>query len=364
LVEKAGIKETSIDYSDGLMDQMPDGMSEAEMIGWVKEQRDWIRDNVPDQYRDETIRRFNARAGEEDAAGKAYKVARGDEAYMVYNEGIKAGMSPIDAFEAIPDRITDDMDPKTLISMRNMAERTAQNQTVHTQYEPWNYLYTLATGSPQDKAKFKDPVQTDLNQYVDTISTEWLIKFRGMQQDPGKLEIASTMAQVQKKLAEDLGIEQLDAASMLDTEMEAFKEQTGKNATKADAKKMADGLAIDILFKRSGLKAGPYPQRLFGLDYTKKAFEAEIEGVPQDEIDYWARMVYEGKRESGEAEPQVTEADIIALYKRFFPDAPTRDLSSAEMLEITKGTAAKPKRPSLLRPGEVTPFADITGRNQ
>jgi hypothetical protein len=278
LIKKSGIKQASIQYSHQLFDERPDGMTDGEFTRWGT---DWIRKNVADKYLDETLRRFKARVGEQEAIDTRIKVEKADEAYGIYNGGVDAGLSPMDAFESIPDTILDAMDQKTVSAMRNMAEKRAQNQTIHTDPETFLDLYEMATGSPAQKAQFRDKNQTNLRNYMDKLSTAHVAYFAKLQDDEDAIAIASTFADLKKEVATAAGYyspktgKKKDADAIFevngrfDQELLSLQSTTGKKATPADA---------------------------FSWRTRIPVVEGEIEGVPTESIDEIAYDIREFKR--------------------------------------------------------------------
>jgi len=297
LLKTSGIKQRSIDTSDALFEQRPSGMSDAEFTRWGT---DWIRDNVADDDRDETIRRFKARIGEDSAIDKQVQIDYGDQAYDIYNDAVKNNLSPMNAFNSIPDTIIDKMDPRTVTAMRNMAEKRAQNKTIHTDPETFLDLYEMATGTPEQKAQFRDRTQTNIRNYMHKLSTAHVAYFAKLQDDEDALAIASTWADLKKEVATTAGHYNpktgkkknadgiFEVNQRFDRELKTLQDSTGKKATPADGRVIADRLKIEYIRKGT---FGPF-------SWTTRVgvMEGEIEGVPTESIDEIASDIRNFKR--------------------------------------------------------------------
>jgi len=349
--EESILNENSVEQAQDIVEGFDPEMSFAD-------RRAWIKKNTSGQIQEHALIMLNAdKSAETFIENDGYANAESD-AYTIYNnwvdhEDMEKRLTPMEAFYEIPDSVRSRMDPKSLSAMRRMAEIRSQGQSVHTLFEPWQELHELAKN---DIDKFR---LVNLNHYVDRISTSDLKGFAEMQTDVAKLDIMTSENDIFTKAAGDIygydtsndkyliTKEQSDELrDRFDSEMLSEAKARKRDLTILEKKEIGDRIAKDIIFRKSSyldittaIPGGkPYlefPGTLFGKDEVVAAANAEIEGVPKEQIDEYAKMVGDAKAVAGDDNPVYAE-DVLKLSRFFNPVEPVYDPSFFEIDEAQK----------------------------
>jgi hypothetical protein len=282
-----------------------------DIADYVRDQ-EWSRDEaleyarktaLPDD-RDEAVRRVKLVYAEKKQDQIDGWNTTQDNAVGIYMDSIQAGMTPLEAWNSIPPTVKKAMKDTHRAALYNMMQADARGSAVHTDPEAFLDLYEMATGTPEEKAKFRDKNQTNLRDYIGRLSTAHVAFFAKLQDDEDALAIASTMGDLKKEVATTAGYYHkktgkrkdatgiFDLNARFDEELRAYTAETGRTPRAPEGRDIADRLKLEFL--REGTVYG-YNPVMAGI--------AEIEGVPSgiiDEIVFDITKALRGEIEKGE----------------------------------------------------------------
>jgi hypothetical protein len=308
LLDTAGKEFRSQELVDGMWDDYKDDPAAG---------RKFIRENAEPEDRDEALRRFNTRLNEDTEAQKQEWIEFQDQAYGTYTAAREGGMTPSEAYYSIPASIRENMKQTHRLALYEKMQADSRGSAVHTDPETFLDLYEMATGTPEEKRRFREEI--DLRDYIGTLSVAHITAFAKLQDDEDEQAIASTWADLKKEVSTTAGFYDADTGKKedatgifqinerFDSELKALQDSTGKKASPADGREIADRLKIEIV------REMPWYRR----DQTLIAGTAEIEGVPTDLIDELAFRLTEAKRElavPGEPVDTVTVQEVQDYY--------------------------------------------------
>lgn len=246
----------------------------------------YIRKNAPDADRDNIQNRYNNRLARDEQVTTEKQNRSQDQAYGTYMDGIKAGLSPQDAWDNVKPSIMKGMKGTHRAAMHNMMQADARGQAVHTDPAAFLDLYDIMTGTPEQKAKFRDKNQTNLRDQIGSLSTAHIVYFAGMQNDQVEFEYASTMADLKRAVGSAAGYYDkktgakknadgiVEVIQRFDFELQQVQNKTKSKATMLEAMDIRDRLSIEYVRKHWYRK-----------DEKFIAGAGAIEGVPAETID-------------------------------------------------------------------------------
>lgn len=316
LLDAAGKEDRSQALVDGMWDEFQDDPAGG---------RKYIRDTANPEDRDESLRRFNTRLAEGEQAQKQHWADLQDESYSTYIQGREDGLTPSQAYYSIPPSVREEMKQTHRMALYNMMQADSRGSAIHTDPETYLNLYNMATGTPEEKRRFREEI--DLRDYIGSLSIADFKGFTKLQGSEDDMAIASTMANLKADVAQTAGFggkksEKKTAGifalnQRFDEELIALQTETGKEATTVEARAVADRLKIKIIRERSFTN---------WFEDTMYAGTAEIEGVPTEMIDELAFRLSEAKRAGlaeGEEAEDVTEKEIQDYYTWLLKSSPT-----------------------------------------
>lgn len=314
ILRKAGIKKQSQDAVDEYV-----GLELSRAEAKAKARKDISNAEL----RDATIERIGVRYAEAVQELKATRKVYGDRAYSIYYETWERTGSPEKAWDAIPENVHENMDPKERLALYNKMKADSDGTAIKTDKATYYALRRAAA----DPAEFRN---INLMQYADKLSGEDFQEFVKLQTDPQVLETARTKQAVMDHGAVSAGLDPGEAKETgtagdevrayyerVDDELLEWQKATGKEPTPVEVKDITDRLAIQVLRERKTLFDFMNPA--FMPDWMtdpvipiwptseKPAAVVEIEGVPQGVIDELAQEL----KDIGQP---VTQENIKALY--------------------------------------------------
>jgi len=332
--------------SDYRTQSMVDGMYE-DYRDDAEAGRKFIRDNARTEDRDKTLARWNTRMAQDEKAEKDAENDIFDQGQGTYLEGIEAGLTPQDAYDAV-DR--EGMKGSHALKLYNAMQADARGSEYHSNPDDLLDLYEMATGTPEQKAQFRDKSKTNLRDY--NLNPTHTLYYAKLQSDLDAVAIASTFADLKREVSTTMGLydkdtgKRKDAEGILavnkrfDDEMIALQAATGHTAKPVDGRAIADRLNLDFMRKSTffGFSAGYDRVPVVG---------AKVEGVPDDLVDEIVYRLTATRRKdaatSSEEQLPVTEQDIKDYWvwrqrqnKGYVPSSrgATRGMSESEASSI------------------------------
>lgn len=262
------------------------------------------RDIEDPEVRDSTVSRIKVRQAEAKQFELETREALGEEALAFINDGGK--------FADLPLHIKNGLKTSALNSLRAYAEQQAGGGTRRTDPETLIELSMLSTDDPQkfgelDMLGYRDKLSDgDFEEFVDLQR-----KIRSGSLD-GKATGFMTINQVRDERIRDIfgsaaptskEKPEVSAArrkfiTQYETQLKAFKEQTGKPATADDARKILDEMTAEVTINRS-----------LWFDAEKPAFEVTFDDIPDAE----GQQIVAALRKAGKA---VTPEAVLDLFIR------------------------------------------------